>query len=92
MIDDKKLSESPDNKKFLESINHHTNYDFVLTLGGDGNFLSATNYIKNGKLLLIGVNTDPLRSSGNLCNFKIPPDAGVGDLEEMILKLKNIKQ
>jgi NAD kinase len=40
------------------------NYDLIITLGGDGTFVKASNYIKNQ--LILGINSDPQTSEGAL--------------------------
>lgn len=41
-------------------------FDLVITVGGDGTFLEAARQV--GKQLILGVNSDPKRSIGRLCN------------------------
>eukprot|EP00127_Corallochytrium_limacisporum_P000409 Clim_evm104s11 gene=Clim_evmTU104s11 len=41
--------------------------DCVFSAGGDGTFLAAASLVKDPKLPLVGVNTDPHRSQGFLC-------------------------
>lgn len=41
--------------------------DVVFTAGGDGTYLQAANKFVNTTKPLIGINTDPERSEGNLC-------------------------
>ena len=43
----------------------------VISLGGDGTFLKTASMIKNSNIPILGVNTDPARSVGCLCNRKI---------------------
>ena len=45
------------------------NYDFVVSLGGDGTFLEAAKHIT--KQILIGVNSEVDRSVGYLTSFNI---------------------
>ena len=45
--------------------------DIIMSLGGDGTFLKTASYIKNSQKPILGVNTDPQRSVGMLCNRKI---------------------
>lgn len=40
-------------------------------LGGDGTFLRASGAINNCNLPILGLNTDPSRSIGHLCNKKV---------------------
>lgn len=43
----------------------------MLSLGGDGTFLKTASMINNRHLPILGVNTDPQRSVGCLCNRKV---------------------
>ena len=45
--------------------------DLVLSLGGDGTFLKTASFINNRHIPILGVNTDPQRSVGCLCNREI---------------------
>ena len=40
-------------------------------MGGDGTFLKTASFIKNRHIPILGVNTDPQRSVGCLCNRKV---------------------
>lgn len=44
--------------------------DMVLSAGGDGTFLKAASFV-NTPIPVAGLNTDPARSEGNLCCFKV---------------------
>lgn len=46
-------------------------HDYVVTLGGDGHFLKAANYVKSNQIPLIGINTDPERSFGRFWSHKM---------------------
>ena len=50
------------------------NIDLVCSLGGDGTFLKTSSIIKNPDLPIIGINTDPARSVGHLCNRRVYHD------------------
>ena len=45
--------------------------DLILSLGGDGTFLKTASFINNRHIPILGVNTDPSRSVGHLCNREI---------------------
>lgn len=45
--------------------------DLILSLGGDGTFLKTASMINNRHTPILGVNTDPQRSVGCLCNRKV---------------------
>ena len=45
--------------------------ELILSLGGDGTFLKTASMINNRNMPILGVNTDPQRSVGCLCNRKI---------------------
>ena len=45
--------------------------ELILSLGGDGTFLKTASFIKNRHIPILGVNTDPQRSVGCLCNRKV---------------------
>ena len=47
------------------------NIELILSLGGDGTFLKTASMIKNRHMPILGVNTDPQRSVGCLCNRKV---------------------
>ena len=40
-------------------------------IGGDGTYLRTSGVIENSELPILGLNTDPSRSTGFLCNHKI---------------------
>lgn len=58
--------------------------DLVLSLGGDGTFLKTASKIKNRSLPILGVNTDPQRSVGCLCNRKVFFDKYEKDISKMM--------
>ena len=47
------------------------NIELILSLGGDGTFLKTASMINNRLIPILGVNTDPQRSVGHLCNRKV---------------------
>jgi len=57
------------------------NYDFVVSLGGDGTFLEAAKHIT--KQILIGVNSEVDRSVGYLTSFNI---SNLDEITKQILK------
>lgn len=44
--------------------------DMVFSAGGDGTFLKAASYV-NTPIPVAGLNTDPARSEGNLCCYRV---------------------
>lgn len=40
-------------------------------IGGDGTYLRTSGVIENSSLPILGINTDPSRSTGHLCTQKI---------------------
>ena len=46
-------------------------YDYVITLGGDGTFLTTAHYIRDQNIKILGINSDPCSSLGYLCPLKI---------------------
>ncbi len=40
----------------------------IISLGGDGTFLHTSSMIESDQIPILGINTDPSRSLGNLCN------------------------
>lgn len=42
-----------------------------ISIGGDGTYLRTSGVITNQDLPLLGINTDPTRSTGHLCTSKI---------------------
>ena len=46
----------------------------ILLIGGDGTFLRTSGIIENQDVPILGLNTDPTRSTGFLCNAKIYND------------------
>ena len=40
-------------------------------VGGDGTFLRTSGSIDNSEIPILGLNTDPSRSIGHLCNKKV---------------------
>ena len=45
--------------------------DLVISLGGDGTFLKTASMVPDATIPILGINTDPQRSVGCLCNRKI---------------------
>jgi NAD kinase len=45
--------------------------DLTMNIGGDGTYLRTSGVIENSDLPILGLNTDPSRSTGFLCNHKI---------------------
>jgi NAD+ kinase len=43
-------------------------------IGGDGTYLRTAGLIDNCELPILGINTDPTRSTGHLCTNKIYND------------------
>jgi len=62
--------------------------ELVLSLGGDGTFLKTASMIKNRQMPILGVNTDPKRSVGCLCNRKVYHDTCDTDIERMMRYIK----
>jgi NAD+ kinase len=48
--------------------------DVVITVGGDGTFLSASHHVGLGTFIM-GINSDPVLSKGNFCNVLTKRDA-----------------
>ncbi|MEI7718989.1 MAG: NAD(+)/NADH kinase [archaeon] len=65
--------------KNIVSKNHLKEVDFVIAIGGDGTFLSASHYVENTPIL--GVNSDVNRSEGALTTI---------DLSQLNNKIKQI--
>ena len=65
----------------------------VLSLGGDGTFLKTASMIKNRQLPILGVNTDPQRSVGCLCNRKVYFASQDDDIKKMMryLEMENFE-
>jgi len=40
----------------------------IISLGGDGTFLHTSSMIESDQIPILGINTDPSWSLGNLCN------------------------
>lgn len=57
--------------------------DLVVSLGGDGTFLKTASFVKNRTLPMLGINTDPQRSVGCLCNRKVFYDTREYDIKKM---------
>jgi NAD+ kinase len=53
-----------------EDISDH-DVDLVVSLGGDGTFLKTASMVPDSEKPILGINTDPQRSVGCLCNRKI---------------------
>lgn len=63
------------------------NVDVCVVLGGDGTMLRATQMSPPG-LLLVGVNTDPVRSIGQLCSVAVSNgEAGMATASSLARKL-----
>ena len=45
-----------------------------MIIGGDGTYLRSSGLIENSHIPILGLNTDPSRSIGYLCNKKIYND------------------
>jgi len=58
--------------------------ELILSLGGDGTFLKTASMIKNRQMPILGVNTDPQRSVGCLCNRKVYHDSSDADINKMM--------
>lgn len=91
---DKKFDESSIKKEFpkltiekvwknILSKEHLKNKDLVISIGGDGTFLSASHYIENTPIL--GVNSDTNRSEGALTTIDL------SQLNDKIKKILNNK-
>jgi NAD+ kinase len=48
-----------------------TKIDLVVSLGGDGTFLKTASMVPDSTIPILGINTDPQRSVGCLCNRKV---------------------
>lgn len=46
-------------------------YDYVITIGGDGTFLSAAHFIEKPELKILGINSDSKNSVGHLCSYAL---------------------
>ena len=58
--------------------------ELVLSLGGDGTFLKTASMIQNRQMPILGVNTDPQRSVGCLCNRKVFHKTCDDDIKKMM--------
>ena len=59
----------------------------LLWLGGDGTYLRCASVIKSRNIPILGINTDPSRSIGHLCNAKIYNDKKEDELEKIFNNL-----
>jgi len=59
-----------------------TDYDMVMVLGGDNAFTYVSHYIKN--IPVLGINSDPDRSTGHLLKWSATDDQSIFDLAEVI--------
>ena len=57
--------------------------DLIFSLGGDGTFLKTASMIHDNTMPVLGVNTDPTRSVGHLCNRKVSFNDRNSDIETM---------
>jgi NAD kinase len=60
----------------------------MLCLGGDGTYLRTSGVIENSELPILGLNTDPSRSTGYLCNHKIYNDKKEKQIERIFDQLE----
>ncbi len=58
--------------------------DLIVSLGGDGTFLKTASMVKDNKLPIFGVNTDPSRSVGHLTSIKIPFESRHKEIPQLI--------
>ena len=62
--------------------------DICVALGGDGTILRAAQVAPTG-MLCVGVNTDPQRSVGKICAWRISPDDPAADAETLVGRLRS---
>lgn len=68
-------SEDVNDKDILISLGTFSLINFNLfSIGGDGTYLRTAGIIQNTNTPLLGLNTDPSRSTGYLCNAKVYND------------------
>lgn len=58
--------------------------ELILSLGGDGTFLRTASLVQGNQVPILGVNTDPQRSVGHLCNRKVYFDKCEADIDKMM--------
>jgi NAD kinase len=61
--------------------------NFII-LGGDGTYLRTSGAIETPDLPILGINTDPSRSTGHLCNQKIYNDKKEKQIENIFDQLE----
>ena len=57
-------------------------------VGGDGTYLRTSGVIENPHLPILGINTDPSRSTGHLCTAKIHNDKKERQIEHIFDQLE----
>lgn len=57
-------------------------------IGGDGTYLRTSGVIENQHLPILGINTDPSRSTGHLCTAKIHNDKKERQIERIFDQLE----
>lgn len=69
---------------FMHNLSHDIadTYDLVIVLGGDNSFTKVSHCVH--KAIILGVNSDPQRSSGHLTRWKINELADAFDLRERL--------
>jgi NAD kinase len=58
-------------------------------IGGDSTYLKAAGIIDNNQQPLLGINSDPTRRTGALCNLAINYENREEDMPKMIEKIQN---
>mmetsp|Transcript_41100 Transcript_41100/g.39620 ORF Transcript_41100/g.39620 Transcript_41100/m.39620 type:complete len:87 (+) Transcript_41100:118-378(+) len=77
-------------KKDLELQQEDINdKDLLITLGGDGTYLRCASVIQTREIPILGINTDPGRSIGHLCNASIHNEEKTEQIDRIFRKLEN---
>jgi NAD kinase len=74
-------------RDLLISLGNYNVYTIDI-IGGDGTYLRSSGVIENSDLPILGLNTDPSRSTGFLCNHKIYNDKKEKQIERIFDQLE----
>jgi NAD kinase len=67
----KEIEEMLMEQKYVEDLN---SFDYIISVGGDGTFLTCGHLIDNNRQILLGVNSNPSQSVGFLCQIPFEED------------------
>lgn len=77
----KEIEESLVEKHKMDEIKK---YNYIISVGGDGTFLTCGHIIDNSRQILLGINSNPIKSEGFLCQIPFDENRIIDALNRIV--------